>query len=31
MLVGGMKVQIYRHGITPLKDKRHIIKSVSGR
>jgi uncharacterized protein YlxP (DUF503 family) len=31
MLVGVMKVQIYMHGITSLKDKRHIIKSVIGR
>jgi uncharacterized protein YlxP (DUF503 family) len=31
MLVGVMKVQIYMHGITSLKDKRHIVKSVIGR
>jgi len=31
MLVGVMKVQILMHGITSLKDKRHIVKSVIGR
>jgi len=31
MLVGVMKVQMYMHGITSLKDKRHIVKGVIGR
>jgi uncharacterized protein YlxP (DUF503 family) len=31
MLIGVMKVQIYMHGITSLKDKRHIVKGVIGR
>ena len=31
MLVGVMKAQMYMQGITSLKDKRHIVKSVIGR
>ena len=31
MLVGVMTVQIYMQGITSLKEKRHIVKSVIGR
>jgi len=30
-MVGVMKVQMHLHGITSLKEKRSIIKSVSGR
>ena len=31
MLVGVMTVSLYMQGITSLKDKRHIVKSVIGR